>query len=296
MVFEAFALTLAREMPVTVCAKLLRRSDGAPWRVLDAQVEAARARESHVGVHTLGIDETACARRQHSIALVHDLGSRRLLFATAGRDAATLETAVEDLRAHGGTPDAIDAVCMDMSRTFIAGVGQNLPQAAIAFDRFHVIHMANGAVDAVRREEVRTAPKLKCSRWALLKDVRRWTQQQLQAMHLITYSQLKTARPWRLKESARNIYRASLNCEQTEQAEESPYFRSEQMLGEEVFTVKEIATLLKVGEKTVYSMAQAGELPAFKVRGQWRFARKDIDAWIEQQKHTTHDFGEEDRK
>lgn len=37
------------------------------------------------------------------------------------------------------------------------------------------------------------------------------------------------------------------------------------MLGEEVFTVKEVATLLKVGEKTVYSMAQAGELPAFKV-------------------------------
>ena len=65
------------------------------------------------------------------------------------------------------------------------------------------------------------------------------------------------------------------------------------MLGEEVFTVKEVATLLKVGEKTVYSMAQAGELPAFKVRGQWRFARKDIDTWIEQQKHTTHDFGEE---
>ena len=68
------------------------------------------------------------------------------------------------------------------------------------------------------------------------------------------------------------------------------------MLGEEVFTVKEVATLLKVGEKTVYSMAQTGELPAFKVRGQWRFSRKDIDAWIEQQKHTTHDFGEDDQK
>lgn len=68
------------------------------------------------------------------------------------------------------------------------------------------------------------------------------------------------------------------------------------MRGEEVFTVKEVATLLKVGEKTVYSMAQTGELPAFKVRGQWRFSRKDIDAWIEQQKHTTQDFGESDQK
>ena len=57
------------------------------------------------------------------------------------------------------------------------------------------------------------------------------------------------------------------------------------MINAEVLKLKEIASLLKVGEKTVYSMAQAGELPAFKVRGQWRFSRMDIDAWIETQKH-----------
>jgi excisionase family DNA binding protein len=65
---------------------------------------------------------------------------------------------------------------------------------------------------------------------------------------------------------------------------------------EEVLKLKDVAALLKVGEKTVYSMAQAAELPAFKVRGQWRFSRKDIDAWIEQQKRTIRDFGEDDQK
>jgi len=68
------------------------------------------------------------------------------------------------------------------------------------------------------------------------------------------------------------------------------------MSNEEVLKLKDVATLLKVGEKTVYSMAQTGELPAFKVRGQWRFSRKDIDAWIEQQTHTIQDFGEDDQK
>jgi excisionase family DNA binding protein len=68
------------------------------------------------------------------------------------------------------------------------------------------------------------------------------------------------------------------------------------MSNEEVLKLKDVAALLKVGDKTVYSMAQTGELPAFKVRGQWRFSRKDIDAWIEQQKHTTQDFGESDQK
>jgi excisionase family DNA binding protein len=50
------------------------------------------------------------------------------------------------------------------------------------------------------------------------------------------------------------------------------------MQHEEFLKLKDIAAMLKVREKTVYSMAQTGELPAFKVRGQWRFSRKEIDA------------------
>jgi len=68
------------------------------------------------------------------------------------------------------------------------------------------------------------------------------------------------------------------------------------MGNEEVLKLKDVAAFLKVGEKTVYSMAQTRELPAFKVRGQWRFSRKDIEVWIEQQKNTTKDLGEVDRK
>lgn len=44
------------------------------------------------------------------------------------------------------------------------------------------------------------------------------------------------------------------------------------------FTLPEVAQLLKVADKTVHTMAQKSELPAFKVRGQWRFKHDDIDA------------------
>jgi excisionase family DNA binding protein len=54
-------------------------------------------------------------------------------------------------------------------------------------------------------------------------------------------------------------------------------------MGDEIRTVLEVAALLKVADKTVYTMAQKGEIPAFKVRGQWRIRRVDIDAWIEAQ-------------
>jgi Transposase and inactivated derivatives len=42
-----------------------------------------------------------------------------------------------------------------MSKAYIAGVGRHLPEAAITFDRFHVIQLANAALEEVRRAEVR---------------------------------------------------------------------------------------------------------------------------------------------
>ena len=55
----------------------------------------------------------------------------------------------------------------------------------------------------------------------------------------------------------------------------------------EILTITEVASLLKVAEKTVYTMTQKAQLPGFKVRGQWRFKRVDLDAWIEAQKAAT---------
>jgi excisionase family DNA binding protein len=55
------------------------------------------------------------------------------------------------------------------------------------------------------------------------------------------------------------------------------------MPNDEILTLKEVTDLLKVAQKTVYTMAQNKEIPAFKVRGQWRFRREDIDRWIDQQ-------------
>jgi len=51
----------------------------------------------------------------------------------------------------------------------------------------------------------------------------------------------------------------------------------------EILTVKQVAEYLKVTERTIYRLAAAKKLPAFKVGGTWRFSRADIDTWIKQQ-------------
>ena len=51
----------------------------------------------------------------------------------------------------------------------------------------------------------------------------------------------------------------------------------------EILTLSEVAEYLKVAERTIYRLAGARKLPAFKVGGSWRFARADIDEWIKRQ-------------
>jgi excisionase family DNA binding protein len=51
----------------------------------------------------------------------------------------------------------------------------------------------------------------------------------------------------------------------------------------DILTILEVAAYLKVAERTVYRLAAARKLPAFKVGGAWRFSRADIDSWIKLQ-------------
>lgn len=218
LLFEALSLTMAREMPVAACARILRCADNALWRQIDAHVNLARAQESYADVKVIGIDETSCAKGHSYITLVHDLGQPRLIYATPGKDASTVQRFTQDFEVHQGQPQAIEVVCMDMSKAFIAGAAQHLPTAAIAFDGFHVVQLANAALDSVRREEARDERWLKKTRWCWLKDKEKWTHKERDKMDWLPQTRLKTARAWRLKEALRDIYRASADAPHSAQA------------------------------------------------------------------------------
>jgi excisionase family DNA binding protein len=55
----------------------------------------------------------------------------------------------------------------------------------------------------------------------------------------------------------------------------------------EILTVEEIATYLKVTERSIYSLLSRQEIPAFKVGGTWRFRIDEIDAWTRARPHKT---------
>ncbi|ARU58202.1 excisionase [Oleiphilus messinensis] len=55
---------------------------------------------------------------------------------------------------------------------------------------------------------------------------------------------------------------------------------------DEILTIKEVASYLKVNDRTVYRLASSQKIPAFKVGNAWRFKRKDLEEWINNQQNS----------
>jgi excisionase family DNA binding protein len=56
------------------------------------------------------------------------------------------------------------------------------------------------------------------------------------------------------------------------------------MVDEGFLTTEEVLDYLQVNLRTVYRLIKAGKIPAVRVGRQWRFRKRDIDAWLESQR------------
>jgi transposase len=180
--FEAFALTLMREMPVSKAGEILGETDQKLWRTLFAHVEAAWKELSWENVVWVGADEMNRKKGHNYLTVFADLAAKRVLLAVEGKDAGVWEHFVAQLFAHNGHPKAIRQVAIDMSPAYIKGVQDNLANADIVFDPFHVVSQVARAVEEVRRKEVRTdataREQLEKTCWLWRKNPAGWTEKE----------------------------------------------------------------------------------------------------------------------
>lgn len=208
LLFEALLIQFATAMAVAKVAVLVREQDTRIWRVLEHYVGTARAELDFSEVTRVGMDETSARKGQDYVTTFMDLDARRVMFATEGRDSATVEAFAVDLLAHGGDPARVSDTSSDMSAAFIKGIGEHLPQARMTFDKFHVIAKLNEAVDEVRRGEAKTSAELKGTRYVWLKNRVNLTAKQRETLVWLTRpsSRLATARAHRWREDFQAFY------------------------------------------------------------------------------------------
>jgi transposase len=198
---------MCREMTFAAVSRLVGLSWHQVVAICKRYVELGLEQADFSAVTRLAADETSKAKGHDYITLVADADQRRVLFVTEGRDADTIKAFAADFAAHGGDPQAVESISIDMSPAFIKGVTKHLPNAQITFDKFHVIAHASTAVDKTRRLEQKRDPSLKGLRWKLLRDRASLTpdaRADLDAL-IAQVTTKRTARAWLYKEQLREI-------------------------------------------------------------------------------------------
>jgi transposase len=208
--FEAFALTLLREMPVKKAGEILGETDQRMWRMLHAHVQAARARADWSDVVWVGADEMNRKKGHNYVTVFADLLNKRVLFGVEGKDAATWEAFAQELQAHNGHPKALTQVAIDMSPAYIKGVRENFANAQMVFDKFHVIQEANAGVEAVRRLESQqdevTRAQLAKSQWIFRKNPEGHTEKEAARLEGMDWQHLMTVLAYQMRLILQDIY------------------------------------------------------------------------------------------
>jgi transposase len=199
-------MTMVSAMPVKAVARIVGEHDTRLWRVVHHYVDQARARTDASGVTQLAIDETAARKGHDYITLFVDIDQARVLFTTEGKNAETVAAFADDLAAHGGKPEAISEVCIDMSPAFIKGVAENLPNAPITFDKFHAVKIINDAVDQVRRAEHKGQGLLRGTRYIWLRNTANVSDRQRATLDNLPTRHLKTARAYQIRLAFQELY------------------------------------------------------------------------------------------
>jgi len=210
MLFEALILQLASHMPVHTVGRIISESDHKIWTALERYVTKALANNDYSDLKAVGMDETSKRKGHDYITLFVDLFKKQTIFIAEGKDHETIKAFVDDLKVHNGQAEAITDVSCDMSPAFIKGVENNLPNAKITFDRFHIMKIINSAVDKVRKQEVQTQVLLKGSRYVFLKNEKNLTNAQRQKRQELSLPSLnlKSMRALHIRENFQEIYNA----------------------------------------------------------------------------------------
>ena len=166
-----YVLNLARFMTISDVSKHL----GLSWDLIKSiQKRYLEKKYSYPTLNELeriAIDEIYVGKRGY-LTIVLDIESGAVVFVGDGKGSEALEPFWARLRRYRKVK--IEAVAIDMSPAYIKAISENLKEAAIVFDHFHVIKMMNEKISDFRRQlhnitvDKLQRAVLKGTRWLLL--------------------------------------------------------------------------------------------------------------------------------
>jgi transposase len=183
------------------------------------RAELVRRQRPRPAPKVISIDEAAMRKGRNYNTVITDVVSRYVIDTVQGRTETALSTWFSSLDPL--TRDGIEVVVMDLWGPYRAMISRALPDAVIVADKFHVVRLANLALDGVRRRCQGRGSKRKTGwprrlfdcRFALLRARENARPQDTERLKVVFEVFPEIHEAWRLKESLREAYAATSPAE-----------------------------------------------------------------------------------
>jgi transposase len=211
--FEQLVAWLASRTDKTTITRLVRIDWDTVGRIISRVCAEELDPDRLHNLFEIGIDEVSWRRQRRYLTLVADHLRGQIVWGTEGNDTAAADRFFKEL----GKPrsEAIEVISLDMGPGYAKSAREHAPNAIIAIDPYHVVALANRALDEVRRSywnELRAlgdtdaARRFKDARWSLLKKPENLTDNQAQTLRRLKAAGGEVWRAYTLKEALRGIF------------------------------------------------------------------------------------------
>jgi transposase len=179
--------------------------EGTIRNIMEDHITVLRATRHFETPEILGIDEVHTERIFRLV--LTNVGENTVFEVLPKRDRQSLDAYLSELP----NRNRVRVVTMDMWRPYRDSVRQNLPQATIVIDKFHVVRMASQAMESVRKKirlelDRSSRVKLKNDRFLLLRRKSNLTPKQVASLNQILLEYPRLASAYRAKEAFFDIY------------------------------------------------------------------------------------------
>ena len=147
--FERYVCELCRLMTINDVAKHLDVSWDMVKDIHKRYLDQHYGNPSLKHLKRIAIDEIYNGKKQKYLTLVLNLDTGAVVFVGEGKGAEALEPFWKKL---GRRRKKVKSVAIDMSAAYTRAVLENLPQAVLVYDHFHVIKLYNEKLSDLRRE------------------------------------------------------------------------------------------------------------------------------------------------
>jgi transposase len=161
-------------------------------------------------VGAVGAGEMNRRKGHNYVTVLADLVGKRVLFGQEGKEAGVWEVFAQELTAHNGHPKAVRQVAIGMSPVYQKGVRENFGNAALVFDKFHVVQATNEGLEAVRRLEAQESEEkrrqLNKSQWIFGKNPQNHTERETARLNQMDWKHLMIATAYQMRLILQDLY------------------------------------------------------------------------------------------